>query len=98
VVRFNPRAREGRDTLTGRASLPPSLVSIHAPVKGATLMLNSALRWLTCFNPRAREGRDPASWRHNNTFIGFNPRAREGRDPEGAFKVIKTKEFQSTRP
>ena len=36
-LRFNPRAREGRDT---RAPVPSRLrgsVSIHAPVKGATV-------------------------------------------------------------
>ena len=32
---FNPRAREGRDIPT-RTTLATALVSIHAPVKGAT--------------------------------------------------------------
>jgi len=35
--RFNPRAREGRDKLTGKKP-DMSDVSIHAPVKGATVM------------------------------------------------------------
>jgi len=41
------------------------LVSIHAPVKGATLItLILLLLYAAGFNPRAREGRDIASWRH----------------------------------
>ena len=54
---FNPRARGGRDrrVLSYRQRY---LVSIHAPVGGATRL--PALYWLytICFNPRARGGRD----------------------------------------
>ena len=55
--RFNPRAREGRDTTdpTKRAELQ---VSIHAPARGATRQDFSAASLSRCFNPRAREGRD----------------------------------------
>ena len=56
------------------------IVSIHAPVKGATIIDRSDEGGTRCFNPRAREGRDMA---HNTKaeFIRcFNPRAREGRD------------------
>jgi len=35
-----------------------ALVSIHAPVKGATVFAGRAGRSCTGFNPRAREGRD----------------------------------------
>ena len=34
--RFNPRAREGRDTQLARASTTTAHVSIHAPARGAT--------------------------------------------------------------
>jgi len=36
-------------------------VSIHAPVKGATLQARGMVPVHSCFNPRAREGRDLAS-------------------------------------
>nr|DAI02676.1 MAG TPA: hypothetical protein [Caudoviricetes sp.] len=36
VMSFNPRAREGRDSMTSCASLSLE-VSIHAPARGATL-------------------------------------------------------------
>ncbi len=35
---FNPRAREGRDLITPAGQQPVLVVSIHAPVKGATLL------------------------------------------------------------
>ena len=34
------------------------LVSIHTPVKGATVLAPPAVKRLACFNPHAREGRD----------------------------------------
>ena len=57
------------------------MVSIHAPVKGATTHQARVGGGQAGFNPRAREGRDkhlqPISLCHKC----FNPRAREGRDP-----------------
>ena len=57
-LRFNPRAREGRDQGHDRGAADRSFVSIHAPVRGATLRAMSASSGATSFNPRAREGRD----------------------------------------
>jgi len=54
--RFNPRAREGRDQ-PDEGVAHGDVVSIHAPVKGATSMGNG-YRATVGFNPRAREGRD----------------------------------------
>ena len=77
---FNPRAREGRD-LTSHNKMLLVVVSIHAPVKGATP--NDARRRTTRgFNPRAREGRDTCKWCLSQGVRCFNPRAREGRDKE----------------
>ena len=64
-LRFNSRAREGRDveeeqikTLVG--------VSIHAPARGATDAVRHQQRPHRSFNSRAREGRDcivaPRAW------------------------------------
>jgi len=55
-------------------------VSIHAPVKGATLLFRLWFLSISRFNPRAREGRDRPRRRYTNTHRRFNPRAREGRD------------------
>ena len=57
------------------------IVSIHAPVKGATPVLGQAQRFRACFNPRPREGGDrfgPVS--QPTTTHCFNPRPREGGD------------------
>ena len=54
---FNPRSREGSD---GLAIQPfrKAQVSIHAPVKGATIAGPSSPPYLRSFNPRSREGSD----------------------------------------
>ena len=85
---FNPRAREGRDTFMQMSSFLRQ-VSIHAPARGATVIINQIMRHLVRFNPRAREGRDPASdIRRPQRHLCFNPRAREGRD-QGNCKEVK---------
>ena len=57
-----------------------AIVSIHAPVKGATLALGVQEVSDTSFNPRTREGCD--IWRSVVTGdqACFNPRTREGCD------------------
>ncbi len=95
---FNPRAREGRDATTIEAAGIPPNVSIHAPAKGATIVIEYASFDDQSFNPRAREGRDfswGAGFRH---YICFNPRAREGRDARVEPGCGKRFTFQSTRP
>ena len=59
---FNPRTREGCDIRPTHRYRPFRIVSIHAPVKGAT---PKEIRWLHYihqrFNPRTREGCDFSS-------------------------------------
>ena len=55
--RFNPRPREGGDVERARAHLLV-VVSIHAPVKGATRRRRTRRRPSPRFNPRPREGGD----------------------------------------
>ncbi len=57
------------------------MVSIHAPVKGATNTVSPGHPTLGCFNPRARKGRDVIKYGSLFADSGFNPRARKGRDP-----------------
>ena len=56
------------------------MVSIHAPVRGATHGAVVQIAVITCFNPRAREGRDRPGLPGGRRARRFNPRAREGRD------------------
>ena len=88
---FNPRARTGRD-FAWWINSSAFLVSIHAPVRGATPMPAAPSRRLRCFNPRARTGRDISHVDDPAQIAGFNPRARTGRDRlrycEGAAALV----------
>jgi len=59
------------------------IVSIHAPVRGATCKV-SHLQRQKSFNPRARAGRDATTIKARELKTGFNPRARAGRDRRSA--------------
>ncbi len=56
-MRFNPRARGGRD-MVKPSTVSPAEVSIHAPAGGATTFAHAYRARIHCFNPRARGGRD----------------------------------------
>ena len=51
--------RGATSALVGTGST--AIVSIHAPVRGATKRIRTPHKSRTCFNPRAREGRDRRS-------------------------------------
>ena len=55
---FNPRSREGSDTLPIDDFMAIYQVSIHAPAKGATQLHLQVLSLQRRFNPRSREGSD----------------------------------------
>ena len=75
------------------------VVSIHAPVKGATRIGRLYQHSITRFNPRAREGRDVIIFNALDCFLcRFNPRAREGRDCWCKMHLSLIGMFQSTRP
>ena len=59
VAHFNPRSREGSDKEFGNIHKRGN-ISIHAPVKGATLAVRIAADTGLHFNPRSREGSDPS--------------------------------------
>ena len=56
---FNPRTREGCDQGPAAQELDDSQISIHAPVKGATIAFTMVRPIFFYFNPRTREGCDP---------------------------------------
>jgi len=97
IVRFNPRARVGRDGRL-RRSPPPHGVSIHAPAWGATIWRCRPLLRPSRFNPRARVGRDRPGGDRLCWATRFNPRARVGRDSASTHTSPPRTSFQSTRP
>ena len=94
---FNPRSREGSDL--PRILLPGlTVISIHAPAKGATSCPVSRSKVPWHFNPRSREGSDLGYDIDAVLQTDFNPRSREGSDftlKKSASIPIK---FQSTLP
>ena len=57
------------------------MISIHAPVKGATTGLQAIIKTSYHFNPRSREGSDICAAGGKCECRNFNPRSREGSDP-----------------
>ena len=55
---FNPRPREGGDSQCKCTQGAAVIVSIHAPVKGATEGREVSKLTILSFNPRPREGGD----------------------------------------
>ena len=60
---FNPRPREGGDWGVDEGVIVDEMVSIHAPVKGATIPALNRLVAVKSFNPRPREGGDTSGTR-----------------------------------
>ena len=79
VSGFNPRAREGRDAarLSGLRTTP---VSIHAPVKGATVQTARSAVAMSVSIHAPVKGATARRRSCRSYTRGFNPRAREGRD------------------
>ena len=78
-VRFNPRSHEGSDRRYKRKCYK-SMVSIHAPTKGATGLLPGWRGISPGFNPRSHEGSDLSCLSTSLTLFCFNPRSHEGSD------------------
>ena len=55
-------------------------ISIHAPARGATIVLFLIGGRIHDFNPRSREGSDNDAFSNMEEIIDFNPRSREGSD------------------
>ena len=81
-----------------RVQAPELLISIHAPVKGATSHGGVPSRLSTYFNPRSREGSDNTSTRLEHQSPNFNPRSREGSDFRAIRHMTGCNRFQSTLP
>ena len=80
VIYFNPRARKERDYINDERVGVKEYISIHAPVKSATLQHPQTGRSRYDFNPRARKERDKISASSSSYLLNFNPRARKERD------------------
>ena len=76
---FNPRSHEGSDKLYHN-SHNKAVISIHAPMRGATSMSLTQICIRSYFNPRSHEGSDRYPVCPGNMDGDFNPRSHEGSD------------------
>ena len=85
---FNPRTREGCDIWMGRDIPFSVIISIHAPVKGATTSRRAYRRDL-CISIHAPV-KGATHWHPgwSGSYGYFNPRTREGCDPPGRLLFI----------
>ena len=77
---FNPRAREGRDCCAVVKRRSVSRISIHAPVKGATLDYEKGTEMISISIHAPVKGATYIEIALSTFPTDFNPRAREGRD------------------
>ena len=89
---FNPRSREGSDPRRRGCPFRGEIISIHAPVKGATLVMICGFLRLK-FNPRSREGSDLIRGHFDTLDDDFNPRSREGSDAAPCNAVLIADDF-----
>ena len=98
-IYFNPRTREGCDSLQCEFWNQLSQISIHAPVKGAT-----SKTILLCIHWQIFQSTHP--WRVRRIVFAFsfpvhwnfNPRTREGCDTAQGLLIVTMLIFQSTHP
>ena len=74
------------------------IVSIHAPVRGATGQIGLLTLTFPVSIHAPVRGATKKPSRHAWRRSGFNPRAREGRDEEMPTFEVPAELFQSTRP
>ena len=95
---FNPRSREGSDLPSWCIWSMASIISIHAPARGATPPGYTECTTTGNFNPRSREGSDDLPDRQPAERDDFNPRSREGSDVIQFVLQAEFIKFQSTLP
>ena len=76
---FNPRSHE-RSDFTGDYTFEVTLISIHAPTRGATQASNIILISSIHFNPRSHERSDRNRDKTHPDMLYFNPRSHERSD------------------
>ena len=94
---FNPRSHEGSDNCE-ELMKQSNQISIHAPTRGATMVLPRYLSQESYFNPRSHEGSDDKTKAAIIPGKYFNPRSHEGSDLEKQSDTLTSVIFQSTLP
>ena len=96
LINFNPRSREGSDDIGLRMDVA-IMISIHAPARGATMVL------ILVIHPPIFQSTLPRGERRDCGVLfllqsDFNPRSREGSDVLCLYMLRYFFKFQSTLP
>ena len=97
-VPFQLTRPRGARPYTDVLAEPETIVSTHAPARGATPTYTVLPLTSPGFNSRAREGRDRSKLLIDWRIECFNSRAREGRDTNARPSSNPPPKFQLTRP
>ena len=89
---FNPRSREGSDSLAFSIRVI-LFISIHAPAKGATFKLSTALTFPEISIHAPAKGATKEHTEKQADFADFNPRSREGSDKLVKYELDDSTDF-----
>ena len=96
-ITFNPRSREGNDTLANERQNTTPIFQSTFP-RGERRIRCRSERIRIAFNPRSREGNDVQNGTDLFNTHSFNPRSREGNDSSAYSYASSISSFQSTFP
>ncbi len=77
---FNPRSREGSDDIYAVGRPNATLISIHAPARGATILHHHPFQFFRRFQSTLPRGERRTRVQNRHCRSNFNPRSREGSD------------------
>ena len=93
---FNPRSCERSDYTTQTKEVPPEQISIHAPARGATIIVQCDISDIAISIHAPARGATKSSSKSDNAHCNFNPRSCERSDAKIENYFIDTYLFQST--
>ena len=98
ITDFNPRSHERSDPCKRYLYQTDYVISIHAPTRGATLIIIILNLINKHFNPRSHERSDQCLFQFLCFLVDFNPRSHERSDGIKSMRNFLITKFQSTLP
>ncbi len=95
---FNPRSREGSDTIVGISVNPTSNFNPRSREGSDTMIKLLMIRWIQISIHAPAKGATPGKPERDIRRYYFNPRSREGSDQSATISCSPSSVFQSTLP